>query len=133
MAKFLLFLGVLYLLMQSNAPLKLFDEISGMESPYKPTEASPYEREDHFGDMVLDVSGLSYEKQAKVFGSSVVKKDILGAFPDFESIRSFMDSRVFGEPLKSEMLKRISRSEEEFITGGDARAEDILPRPKLGV
>lgn len=119
MTKLLILIGTVFFLTQSNIPLKTFNKISGMENKYSEENRDflKHQKENHYGDLVLDVRDIPFEKQKKIWNKSKVKNEFLNEFPSFNKLANFIKERVMGEPLKRELLERLSLIQDDFIAG----------------
>jgi len=76
-----------------------------------------YIRIDSVGRKVLDVAGLSQQKQFEAWKKSGLSKECLELFPDFDEIKRFVKDRVINPDFKEALLAKVMHTEKLFLQG----------------
>ncbi|CAA6816856.1 MAG: Unknown protein [uncultured Sulfurovum sp.] len=77
-----------------------------------------YNGVDSVGRETVNVIGVDEKTQLKVWHQSMVKKDFLALFPNYNEMKSEINQRVIGDGLKNKILKHIDKVEGAFFSGG---------------
>lgn len=72
---------------------------------------------DSIGRPILSLEGAQKDVQTQVWRASQLRDKTLSMFPKFEEMKAFVDDRVHGEPIKSEIKRRIQKIEDDFLMG----------------
>ncbi|MDD3592205.1 MAG: hypothetical protein PHO65_06165 [Sulfurovum sp.] len=74
-------------------------------------------KRDSIGQDILDVEGESEEVQVSAWNQSKLKQELIGYFPDFDTMKLFAKERVRGEILHSKLHQHIDSVEKRFFSG----------------
>jgi hypothetical protein len=88
-----------------------------------------YRREDSIGREILDVTGEPEAVQIGAWNASPLKKEFLEIFPDFSGMQMFIEERLRGKALKSQLKNTLDDVEGAYFSG-TLDAEDA--KRKLG-
>ncbi len=85
---------------------------------------------DDLGEQVLDASSLSEEEQIEVWRSSPLKGEMLTLFPQFDNMRTYVDTHVMKGYLKQKILSNLSEAEDKYFSGAidDEQAKQIITK-----
>jgi len=116
-------LGFLYFVTTFVGDIQAEDDAYRNNSYNEEEKYNKYKAVDSIGQDVLDVTGASAKIQLDAWNHSVLKEEFLAFFPDFTSMKEFVNDRVRGDTLKSKLKSKITTIEDKFFTGG-ITAED---------
>jgi hypothetical protein len=84
---------------------------------YQQEQYAKYHKTDSIGQDILDVTLADPSTQLKVWNSSALKAELLDIFPDFDTMKGFVQNRVRGEPLVRKLTQKINEVEDKFFSG----------------
>jgi hypothetical protein len=84
---------------------------------YQQEQYAKYHKTDSIGQDILDVTLADPATQLKVWNSSALKAELLDIFPDFDTMKGFVQNRVRGEPLVRKLTQKINEVEDKFFSG----------------
>ena len=76
-----------------------------------------YYQKDVVGNTVLVLKGLTSEKKYGVWKRSPLYHEMIELFPDFGGMKAFINDRIIDDELKSELLQKLDRLEDDFFSG----------------
>jgi hypothetical protein len=76
-----------------------------------------YYTTDSIGQDIIDATLADPVTQMKAWNQSNLKQEFLELFPDFDTMKVFIKSRVRGEPLVGKLTKGVSDVEDKFFSG----------------
>jgi len=76
-----------------------------------------YKGVDSIGRAVLNVEGVDSATQTAAWNEGTLKEEFIELYPDFSLMKDFINHRVNGEPIKSNLLKYIDDIETKFFAG----------------
>jgi len=76
-----------------------------------------YYTEDSIGQKILDVTLAEPETQIKAWNHSRLREEYLELFPDFDTMKAFIQQRVRGEALVGKLTAQINGVEDKFFSG----------------
>ena len=72
---------------------------------------------DIVGDSILDVQNIEVKKQIEVWNKSELKYEFIELFPNFDSMKRYIDGKIRGDALREKLLQTINDIEIQFISG----------------
>jgi len=84
---------------------------------YQQEQYAQYYKVDNIGQDIIDVTGAPAGVQVKAWNQSPLKEELLEIFPDFDTMKGFVENRVKGDLLRQKILSRISEVEDKFFSG----------------
>ena len=86
-----------------------------------------YTKDPVLGEKIMDVSQADASTQKEVWNHSPLRSDMLVYFPQFDAMKSYVKMHVKGEPLHSDLIRRIDEVYNAYIIG-DIDAEKAKAR-----
>jgi hypothetical protein len=113
-----LFIGLIAIYLSTNFIGSIQEDVDKESGSYKKeNQYEQYYSVDIIGDTVLDVQHVDISKQLEVWNNSELKEGFLELFPDFESMKRYVDGKIIGDALKTKLLQRIDSVEIQFLSG----------------
>jgi len=84
---------------------------------YQQEKYAQYQKVDSIGQDILDVTIADPALQIKVWNASQIRVEFLDLFPDFDTMKDFVHSRVRGEELVQKLINKINEVEDKFFSG----------------
>ena len=72
---------------------------------------------DSVGQNILDVADELPQMQIAAWQHTTLKEEYIELFPDFDTMRIFIDERVRGDYLVSRLKKQLNNIEDKFYSG----------------
>ncbi|QOR61978.1 hypothetical protein ACM66Z_00370 [Sulfurovum sp. ST-21] len=76
-----------------------------------------YYLEDSIGQKILDVTLAEPATQIEAWNRSRLREEYLELFPDFDTMKAFIQQRVRGEVLVGKLTAQINGVEDKFFSG----------------
>lgn len=76
-----------------------------------------YSKIDSIGREVLDTSDASDQVKMQVWDDSPLKEEFLSLFPNFDTMKTFLDERVLDEVLQKKLYAILSEVEDGYFAG----------------
>jgi len=76
-----------------------------------------YYQTDDIGEQVLDFSNTPIKTAKRVWDDSPLKKEMLSEFPDFESMKEYIKTRLLPSPFQKYLLKKLNDTESSYLSG----------------
>jgi len=121
-------LGFIYVVTQYVGDIQAEDERYRNSDYEQKHKYDSYKSVDSVGRQVLNVVGLSTQIQIGAWNEGALKEEFLALYPDFSLMKDFVNNRVQGEPLKTNLLKLIDDTESKFFSGqmSPEQAKNVL-------
>ena len=87
---------------EAKEPLNTYDKYNSVNS---------------VGQSILSLQGVDEAIQVKAWNQSRLKNEFLGSFPDFDSMRELVQSRIESDYLSKKLLVQITQVEDKFFSG----------------
>ena len=84
---------------------------------YNVHQYDKYQGIDSVGQSVLKVENIALSTQIKVWNASTIKTEWLTLFPDFTSMKNFVDDRVQGKALVVKLKALVDDAEDKYFSG----------------
>jgi len=100
--------------------------VGGIQAEDERYRNSAYEQEhkydaykgvDSVGRTVLNVENADPATQVGAWNEGSLKQEFIELYPDFSLMKDFIRNRVYGEPIKTNLLKHVDDIEAKFFSG----------------
>jgi len=115
----LLAVGLGFLYFATNIVKQVEDDNPRLQNNQsrKAKENLKYYIEDSNGDLVLDFSSESIAKSKLVWKDCIVKKEIMGYFPNFDTMKQIVNNKLIDSKFKTFFLNKLNKTENDYISG----------------
>ena len=115
--------GFLYFVTNFIGDIQAEDEVFRNNSYNEKEKYNKYNAVDSIGQDILDLTGANANIQVDVWNRSILKEEFLAFFPDFSTMKDFVNDRIVGDVLKNKLINKVNMIEDKFFSGG-ITAED---------
>lgn len=116
-------MGFLYFVTTFVGDIQAKDDAYRNNSYNEEEKYNKYKAVDSIGQDILDLTGANAKMQVDVWDHSLLKEDFLAFFPDFSTMKDFVNDRIVGDVLKNKLINKVNTIEDKFFSG-DITAED---------
>ncbi|MCD6212450.1 MAG: hypothetical protein J7J02_05635 [Sulfurovum sp.] len=110
-------LGFLYLTVNFVGDIQEDDEKYRNKGYDQKHMYDKYQTVDSVGQEVLNLLGADAKTQIAAWNKTKLKDEYILLFPDFGSMKNFVNDRINGEALKTKLLTQINSVEDRFFSG----------------
>ncbi len=110
-------LGFLYLTVNFVGDIQEDDEKYRNKGYDQKHMYDKYQTVDSVGQEVLNLLGADAKTQIAAWNKTKLKDEYILLFPDFGSMKTFVNDRINGEVLKTKLLTQIKSVEDRFFSG----------------
>jgi hypothetical protein len=110
-------IGFYYVVTHYVGDIQKEDEIYRSNDYQDEHQYDQYYITDSIGQDIIDVTLADPATQIKVWNKSPLKKELLEIFPDFDTMKSFIQNKVRGEDLIKKLTNKVNDVEDKFFSG----------------
>ena len=118
---FLAFLAVglafLYFITHFVGSIQAEDELYRNSAYEQEHKYDAYKGVDSVGRAILNVENADPATQVGAWNEGSLKQEFIELYPDFALMKDFIKNRVYGEPIKTKLLKHVDDVETKFFAG----------------
>ena len=118
---FLMFVGIglafLYFITHFIGGIQEVDERFQNNAYEEKHKYDAYKGVDSVGRAILNVENADPATQVGAWNEGSLKQEFIELYPDFSLMKDFIRNRVYGEPIKTKLLKHVDDVETKFFAG----------------